>query len=370
MILPENMVRLQLIVNKDNLNPLVTKLLKFGVYQPEDPLYPISNERIGESRRIINSIVDHIEKLKIIMEIGGLVLEPSGSMKVINWIRASEEISDEATKLEERYKELLEEIGRLKAERDLYLQQLKEIESFKSITIDLSRLYSLKLFSVVLTQITGDKLELLKKTIGDKGFIYSVKVKENVFSTIIITEKDNELDKKLRDLGIRKFELQEGKAPSQIYTELLEKINQINTILERTREELAKKVRNEENYIKNLYGKLLTCRDALNIINKARVSEYYIQLEGYVPERYLKKIQEETKDIAFTTYMRPRRYGEKEDPPTLVQLPKSIKVLDSLVEIYGTTSYWEISPLVFLVFTFPILFGLMFPDFGNALVLL
>ncbi|MEM3349681.1 MAG: V-type ATP synthase subunit I [Saccharolobus sp.] len=370
MILPENMVRLQLIVNKDNLNPLVTKLLKFGVYQPEDPLYPISNERIGESRRIINSIVDHIEKLKIIMEIGGLVLEPLGSMKVVNWIRASEEISDEATKLEERYKELLEEIGRLKAERDLYLQQLKEIESFKSITIDLSRLYSLKLFSVVLTQITGDKLELLKKTIGDKGFIYSVKVKENVFSTIIITEKDNELDKKLRDLGIRKFELQEGKAPSQIYTELLEKINQINTILERTREELAKKVRNEENYIKNLYGKLLTCRDALNIINKARVSEYYIQLEGYVPERYLKKIQEETKDIAFTTYMRPRRYGEKEDPPTLVQLPKSIKVLESLVEIYGTTSYWEISPLVFLVFTFPILFGLMFPDFGNALVLL
>ncbi|BDB97397.1 V-type ATP synthase subunit I [Saccharolobus caldissimus] len=370
MLLPENMVRLQIITDRTNLNDVVTKLLKIGVFQPEDPLYPIGNGRIEEARKLITGVQDHISKLKIIMELGGLIIEPLGSMKLSDWIKTTEEVNEEASKLEERYKELLEEIGRLRAERDLYSQQLKEIEPFKAITVDLSKLYSLKMFNVVLAQVTIDKLNRLNQLLGDKGFIYSVKTDENLFSVIIITEKSTEIDKILKEIGIRKFEIQEGKTPYQLYNELLEKINQIDTILERTREELSRKVKTEENYVKNIYGKLLTLRDALTIMNKARVSEYYLQIEGYVPEKYVKKIQNEMKDNAFVDYIRPRRYGEKEEPPTLVEMPRSMKVLESLVEIYGTPSYWEVSPIAFLVFTFPILFGLMFPDFGNALVVL
>jgi len=369
-LLPENMVRLQIITDRTNLNNVVTKLLKFGVFQPEDPLYPIGNGRIEEARKLITGVQDHISKLKIIMELGGLIIEPLGSMKLSDWIKTAEDVNEEASKLEERYKELLEEIGRLRAERDLYSQQLKEIEPFKAITVDLSKLYSLKMFNVVLAQVTIDKLNRLNQLLGDKGFIYSVKTDENLFSIIIITEKNTEIDKILKEIGVRKFEIQEGKTPYQLYNELLEKINQIDTILERTREELSRKVKTEENYVKNIYGKLLTLRDALTIMNKARVSEYYLQIEGYVPEKYVKKIQNEMRDSAFVDYIRPRRYGEKEEPPTLVEMPKSMKVLESLVEIYGTPSYWEVSPIAFLVFTFPILFGLMFPDFGNALVVL
>lgn len=370
MLLPENMVRLQIITDRANLNNVVTKLLKFGVFQPEDPLYPIGNGRIEEARKLITAVQDHINKLKIIMELGGLIIEPLGSMKISDWIKTAEEVNEEVSKLEERYKELLEEIGRLRAERDLYSQQLKEIEPFKAITVDLSKLYSLKMFNVVLAQVTIDKLNRLNQLLGDKGFIYSVKTDENLFNVIIITEKNTEIDKILKEIGVRKFEIQEGKTPYQLYNELLEKINQIDTILERTREELSRKVKTEENYIKNVYGKLLTLRDALTIMNKARVSEYYLQIEGYVPEKYVKKIQNEMRDNAFVDYIRPRRYGEKEEPPTLVEMPKFMKVLESLVEIYGTPSYWEVSPIAFLVFTFPILFGLMFPDFGNALVVL
>ncbi|WP_338600640.1 V-type ATP synthase subunit I [Sulfolobus tengchongensis] len=371
MLLPENMVRLQIISDKASLDTIVTKLLKLGVFQPEEPLYPIGNERIEEARRLITAVQDHISKLKIIMELGGLIIEPLGSIKVSSWSKTAEEVNEEALKLEERYKELLEEIGRLRAERDLYQQQLKELEPIKTITVELSRLYSLELFDVILAQVTEDKLKLLNQILGESsGFVYSVKSGENSYTVLVIAEKSADIDKKLREVGVRRYELQEGKSPYQLYNEILERINQINTILERTRDELARKVKNEENYIKNVYGKLLTIRDALNIMNKARVSEYYLQIEGYIPEKYVKRVQSEMKEIAYVDYIRPRRYGEKEEPPTLVEMPKSIKVLESLVEIYGTPSYWEISPIAFLVFTFPILFGLMFPDFGNAIVLL
>lgn len=340
------------------------------MFQPEDPLYPLGNERIEDARRLITAVQDHVSKLKIIMELGGLVIEPLGSIKVSSWIKAAQDVSEEASKLEERYKELLEEIGRLRSEKDLYQQQLKELEPIKSITVELSKLYSLELFDVILAQVDEDKLRLINQIIGDSNFVYYTRFGEERYIVLIIAEKNINVDKKLREAGVRRYELQEGKSPFQLYNEILERINQINIILERTREELAKKVKTEENYIKNVYGKLLTVRDALNIMNKARVSEYYLQIEGYFPEKHVKKVQNEINNLAFMDYIRPRRYGEKEEPPTLVELPKSIKVLESLVEIYGSPSYWEISPIVFLVFTFPILFGLMFPDFGNALVLL
>ncbi|TRM78108.1 V-type ATP synthase subunit I, partial [Sulfolobus sp. B5] len=338
--------------------------------QPEDPLYPIGNGRIDEARKLITPVQDHISKVKIIMELGGLIIEPLGKMKVEDWIIASDQTNSEALKLEERYKELLEEIGRLRAERDLYLQQLKDLEPFKTITVELNTLYSSELFNVILAIVSEDKLNLLNESLRDKGFVYAVKSGEKSFSVIIITKKEVELDKILKEIGVRRFELQEGKSPYQLYNDLQEKVNQINIILERTRDELAKKVKSEENYIKNVYGKLLTVRDALSIMNKARVSDYYLQIEGYVPEKYVNTIKSDLGNLGFIDYIRPKRYEEKEEPPTLVELPKSIRVLESLVEIYGTPSYWEISPIAFLVFTFPILFGLMFPDFGNALVLL
>ncbi|MEM3951565.1 MAG: V-type ATP synthase subunit I, partial [Saccharolobus sp.] len=156
---------------------------------------------------------------------------------------------------EERYKELLEEIGRLRAEKDLYQQQLKELEPIKSITVELSKLYSLELFDVILAQVSEDKLRLIGQIIGDSGFAYYTRFEEGKYTVLIITEKNADIEKKLREAGVRKYELQEGKSPFQLYNEISERINQINTILERTREELAKKVKTEENYIKNVYGK-------------------------------------------------------------------------------------------------------------------
>lgn len=241
MLLPENMVRLQIITDKSNLNPIVTKLLKYGVFQPEDPLYPIGNGRIDEARKLITPVQDHISKVKIIMELGGLIIEPLGKMKVEDWIIASDQTNSEALKLEERYKELLEEIGRLRAERDLYLQQLKDLEPFKTITVELNTLYSSELFNVILAIVSEDKLNLLNESLRDKGFVYAVKSGEKSFSVIIITKKEVELDKILKEIGVRRFELQEGKSPYQLYNDLQEKVNQINIILERTRDELAKK---------------------------------------------------------------------------------------------------------------------------------
>lgn len=56
--------------------------------------------------------------------------------------------------------------------------------------------------------------------------------------------------------------------------------------------------------------------------------------------------------------------------PSLMRNPKWARVYEGLVRGLGTLNYREIDPTIIWFFTFPIFFGLMFPDVGHGLVLL
>ena len=366
MILPEKMSRVQIIANKELLDDIVTKILKFQNFEPEEPEEPISNERFEEARRKLGIIQEHLNKFQIIMDLAGVTIEPKGKMKVGNWNKIADEVDNDATHEEEKYKELLEEIGKIKSELDLYKAQLNEVLPFKDITVNLSKLYNLKLFDVYLLTILSSQLDKVK---FDNALVLTKRINEKTYAVIIIAPKGVlQKDKIEKEIGAKVFETPEGKAPYDVYNEVQNKINELTKILEETRAKLKEKLRASEIHVKEIYGRLLTVRDALTIISRARVSEFYVQIEGYAPTKMVKKLKDQLKEEAFITERLPRRYGDKDKPPTLISLPKSIRVIESVVELYGTPSYWEISPIIFLIFTFPILFGLMFPDFGNALV--
>jgi len=61
---------------------------------------------------------------------------------------------------------------------------------------------------------------------------------------------------------------------------------------------------------------------------------------------------------------------ERENPPTLVSSPNWTKPLQSLIDSFGIPSYDETNPLLFMIFTFPLMYGLMFGDFGEGPLML
>jgi len=58
-----------------------------------------------------------------------------------------------------------------------------------------------------------------------------------------------------------------------------------------------------------------------------------------------------------------------ETPPTLLSNPRIAGVYQKLVVAFGVPNYFELDPAVFWLFTFPIIFGLMFGDLGQGAVL-
>jgi V/A-type H+/Na+-transporting ATPase subunit I len=61
---------------------------------------------------------------------------------------------------------------------------------------------------------------------------------------------------------------------------------------------------------------------------------------------------------------------EEDQPPTLVSSPNWTKPLQSLIDSFGIPSYDETNPLVFMILTFPLMYGLMFGDFGEGPLML
>ncbi|AWR97613.1 V-type ATP synthase subunit I [Acidianus sulfidivorans JP7] len=361
------MSKVQIILPKENLDQAIVEILKFGNLEPTEPDKPISSIRLEEYRRGLGEIQEHLSKLKIIMDLGGIVLEPKGKIKIKNWIEATQEVSKEASAIEDKYKDILEEIGKIRSEIELYSSQLREIEPFKEITVDLNKLYNLKLFDVYLITANSLQLEKIKKL---NGFItYKPTNEQNKYAVIIIALKNQIKREDLeKEIGARVFETPDGKSPYDVYKDISLKIENLQKALEEARGGLRTELRKNESILKEIYGKLLTLRDGLTILSKTRFSNFYAQIQGYVPEKEVNKLKSRLDKYAVVISSLPKRYGEKEEPPTLISLPKRLKAVESVVELYGTPSYWEISPIIFLIFTFPLLFGLMFPDFGNALV--
>ncbi|MEM3270628.1 V-type ATP synthase subunit I [Metallosphaera cuprina] len=369
MIFPENMLKVEIISLISEKDKITTELLKFGKMEVIEPAHPISNNRVEEARKELTTVQDHVNKIKLIMEIAGTVLEPTGKMKVDQaWIDEARKVSEEASMEEFRYKELLEEIGKLKGEIDLYQSQLKEVSPFSSVTTELKTLYSLEILDVALVVLNNEQLKKIKE--NKQVFIDYSPLDEGKYATLLVSLKgETPLDPILKEIGVRRFETPDGKSPFEVYKVINEKIGELKKILDETRANLIKKIRQNEKEFGELYGKLLTVRDALTLQSKGRVSDHFFQVEGYVPEKLWSKLKSTLNNVALLEAASPKRFGE-EEPPTYVQLPKSVSAIESVVEIYGTPSYWEISPLVFLFVTFPLLFGLMFPDVGNALILL
>ncbi|BCU71329.1 V-type ATP synthase subunit I [Stygiolobus caldivivus] len=361
------MVRVEILARKDNANDIVTKLLKIGAFEAEEPRTPISQEKIEEARRKLGEVNENINKIKIIMELGGIEIEPRGKLKVSDWLTVSDEVNKDFSKIEEKYKDLLEEIGKLKAELESLNLQVLELEPFKDIGVSLELLYYTEHFEVALAMINNAQKNEIEK--NPNVAIACNQLDENKNACIIASPKGTGLDIKLKELGIRKLETPDLISPQEAYANIQEKINYLQSLLGERRKELISKIEQDRGWIAETYGRLLTVRDAITILSKSRVSEFYIQIEGYLREKKLKRLLEELDKVAFVVYEYPKRYAEQEEPPTYVNLPKSIRPLESVVELYGVPSYWEISPTIFLIITFPLLFGLMFPDFGNALVI-
>jgi V/A-type H+-transporting ATPase subunit I len=102
-------------------------------------------------------------------------------------------------------------------------------------------------------------------------------------------------------------------------------------------------------------------------------------IEGWVPEKKMDDLERVVQEassgfcafVCLETKLPQGHEGEEAKlPPTLLRNPRIAYVYEKIATSFGVPNYYEVDPSVFMLFSFPIIFGLMFGDVGQGLVLL
>ena len=368
MIIPETMAKVEVISLNRVRDRAVSTILKFSFFQPIEPQGDNLGEPMDEPRRLLSSVQDKLSKLELLIQESGLTMEPEGSMKAEDWLETAKVAISEAENLEEQYRSLLESISELKNEILVLKNKLEKLESFKGVSHGPRAFEEFKVYFGYADDYAVNELKKL-----DKVAVITGERKGEKVPVVLLADKSVDVERKLRELNVEVLELPSDSSPREEYERATKELEARVSLLEKERNELAGKLKQNEKAVRSTLGMLMTVRDALVLLSKARVSEHFTVFQGYVPLKFVEKLKGMLSfDGVFMTYAIPKYFEERamgEEPPTYVSLPKSVRPLESVIEIYGIPSYWEISPTIFLIITFPFIFGLMFPDFGNALVL-
>ncbi|MET1127706.1 MAG: V-type ATPase 116kDa subunit family protein [Thermoproteota archaeon] len=121
-------------------------------------------------------------------------------------------------------------------------------------------------------------------------------------------------------------------------------------------------------------AKLEALLGILSVLESARLTRFMAFFAGYVPKGSFKKLRESLEKSlgrSFTVFERPAELGEAaEAAPVTFSPPRLLKPLANLLGMYGYPAPGEFVPLLLMGVTFPVIFGLMFPDVGHGLLLL
>lgn len=265
-------------------------------------------------------------------------------------------------------------------------EKLKDLEVLKDkikllerFNIDLSHIGEFKHIYVVVGILKAEELNKLKEALR---FLPRVIIKEYRLSKrellVLITSLSEFKDNVRKVLTSVDFE--EIIVPKDIPRNTrdamewldreIEKIRAKINELEKKFRDIKKKFADEAPYLEKVLKYSYTIATAQNKILRSKMMSL---LQGWIPEdriklldKYLSNLVKSGRKIIYY-YSNP---APDEKPPTVLRTPRLFKAYLSLVRQYGVPDPYEMDPTLISGLFWTIMFGFMFPDLGQGLVIM
>lgn len=385
MLLPEKMIRISLLVSRRDLDLAVYSLIETGSFQPVSRL---GEGRASEKARIIMPAAgEGISKLEQYMELAGvrgneIDIDQEAILEGEGWFEISSRLFQTMKEIDERFEDLY------RGARDLQdkINNLEPIAQVISVLSDIDanieelvngRILKAYIF-VTQSERINRFLESVEKKTGLELAVVSPLDENNSVALIVTRKSDEEIKEIARQEKAKEIEIPKGYPLNlKILSESLRKeLEKTKLELDRIRESAAKIYGEISRKFMETYAGLNTVKEALYILTRSRDKGRYVLLEGYIPksavESSLEIIRKRLGDRAIIEVKEISRLERDldEEPPSKYSVPTRLQTFKMVSELYGPPSYREVVPIYITAITFPLIFGLMFPDMGHGLVLL
>ena len=254
---------------------------------------------------------------------------------------------------------------------------LENISFLDSADIDISEIREMKHINYHIGTLTREnRIKLRDNYENISAIVLHIGSSEDGESYLIFSpaKYEEETAKILRSLNFKEIDIPDdiNGNVSEVSKTVREQIQK----LEKTHDEYGEVIKTiNQSYkeeITRIYSEIQLEEKIEQMKENAAVTNNFFYFTGWVPEGSIQKIRDflesKYKDI-ITVSENPEEIGSEVIPPTKLKNNWVISPFELLVNMYGVPNYNEDDPTLFLGVTYLILFGAMFGDVGQGLVL-
>jgi V/A-type H+-transporting ATPase subunit I len=196
------------------------------------------------------------------------------------------------------------------------------------------------------------------------------------FLLISMKRDSGQINKILANSGWTKIELPDElkSVKDDVFKELSVKLEKLNTEQKRLETEVNNLIKKEENHLREVWVNLRVSELFHKIQTNFKSSSRTVIFTGWLPRSKKEKLTEKIrKACQGRCYLEWNEAGSKDifgdEVPVQFNNPKMLAPFQMLVSNFGIPQYGTIDPTPFVMPLYLAMFGLMFPDVGQGLVL-
>ncbi len=356
------------------------KMDKFiAMYLLDSGLQPEEAEKVYEKGWKLSSYSYNTKAREMLKECKNLMdkLKMSYSEKFtkVNLEYSIDEIIKEIEPIKNELQESEKELENAKNKMKELEETIYPITKLSKLEVDLGKIYELRYIRERYGKVKKQYYEKIEKEIENMNAIMFKIAEENddIWLMYFTTkEYETNIDSYFNMMKFERIWLPKEREgiPKDIISKMNYEINECKKtiIKEETHQTEIRKI--NESKLLFLYRQLETL-EKVNSLKKYLVHDkkgnFYII--GWIPNEELKEMiprLKKEKDIQYKV----KEYDEvATNPPTYLKNNKLFSKFETIVEMYGTPNYTEIDPTGFVAITAFLMFGFMFGDVGQGLVI-
>ncbi len=353
------------------LDKVINTCGKSHIFHPDNAMHFYNNAKQFQRMSETNLYSSALHELKEKIQSSNQSLQ---FVDVSNFNINSKEINDYIDYLSSKLDVLLNQKSKCLNKIDEYNKKIKELSHFVGLSINIEDLFSCKYIKVRFGSIPEESYEKLISYTDNPYVYFSPFTKEDSkYWGLYVTpiQEATEIDRIFKNLFFERVKISINDSTPEKHIEILEKQ------LEKTNKELLDIQEKIDGFWKIQYSQCMRFYSKLEELNTYFEIKKYVYkykdsfiLVGWIPEEEIESFSNNLEGIYGIEYtIEHESEGLKFSPPVLLKNKKIFKPFELFVSMYGLPSYNEMDPTALMSILYSFLFGIMFADFGQGIVL-
>lgn len=378
MLFPKQMSEVELIVPSKDLVAVTRTLSGYGVFHQVDSAY-LGLESLGpnawQDKAGAYSALER--RIQAIMQNVGLQEEYPAKAEIESVVDM-DAVRPEVDRIEEEVKEVSDQLSGERKRLELLESQLRQLEPIADVDVEVGMLKKSSFMHSILGVVPSANISRLRTSLLRVPHVFFI-LREDAQKPVvwILGPRSNSdvLERAAKSAYLNPLSLPDefSGSPEQITAMLRKEIESAKQKISVFEADLARLGGSYKSELQKLLWDVHISRVMADAIVRFGQLRHTYVVVGWVPtadlEDLTSRLKEASREILIET-MATSRSGHHAQVPVALTQNKWLKPIQMLVGTYGHPSYGELDPTLLMAFTFPLLYGAMFGDLGQGLVML